>query len=502
LGRPEGIYASNDFTKFISEYRVEPILMSFRGIVYKLNGILSRKTGKSEDEINVSVIVLFFSFSIALWLLSIYGDHTSASNKYSTWWMLLKLSLFLFMLLFGHLVISQLLYSVKKSPWGISHQSTITVIMYYWEKVVGIASFLIPAYYIASAFDQFLWHRIEKRTGVESTAILRLFVRVIIYTLAGLGIMYSIFDVKSSNSLVATTGAVAVLFAVASKIDLSNVLAGLGISFANLFKLHDWVKIDGIEGKVIEMTSRSTKILTFESSIINIPNSKVAGAVVENFNRPDLPYRLIIHMELVPEYRFERVEKLLLDAVKSTDGVTDHPKPFVIFKGQGDSCQIYEVAFYITDYAKKAILWQAAWRRIWRHLEQAGIQMATPQREVFLPKKLAENLNSPLTVVNNCGAFTELTDEEKAQLADNAERRSYRAGEVIVSHEERQDRIFILTEGVVSLIGLDGQEKRLGVADVFGLDDQSACATLTAITDSELLTVKKEKLPAFTERKA
>ena len=459
LGLPEGTCSSNDFSKLIAEYRVEPVLLSFKGMVARLNGIISEKTGDSQDEINRQVMIICFAVTFALFLLSIYGDHTSASNKYSKWWWLLKLSVILFMLFFAELVVSQRLYDFKNLDWGISHQSTIDSIMYYWEKTIAVGRWLVPAYYIASAFEQFLWLPIQRKTGSEPPAVLRLFVKVIIYIMAGLGIMYYVFEIKS-NSLIATSGAVAVLFAVASKIDLSNVLAGLGISFSKIFKIGDWVKVDSVEGQVFEMTSRSTKILTFDRSVINIPNSKVAGAVIENFNRPDTAYRLIIHMELVPVYRFERVEKLLLDAVVSTEGVLDTPKPFVIFKGQGDSCQIYEVAFYIDNYAKRAVLWQATWRRIWRHLEQGGIEMATPQREVFLPKKPVENFSSPLTVINNSGAFAELADEEKVQLSKRAEQRSCRAGEVIVFQEEDQAKIFIITEGVISLSDSQGQKKK------------------------------------------
>lgn len=499
LGLPEErVRLCNDFSKLVAEYRVKPVLLSFKGMVARLNGIISETTGDSQDEINLQVMIICFAVTFALFLLSIYGDHTSASNKYSKWWWLLKLSVILFMLFFAELVVSQLLYDFKNSAWGISHQRTIGSIMYYWEKISAVVGCLVLAYYIASAFEQFLWHPIERRIGTGAPRILHLFVKVIIYTMAGLGIMYYVFEINS-NSLIATSGAVAVLFAVASKIDLSNVLAGLGIAFSKIFKIGDWVKVDSVEGQVFEMTSRSTKILTFDKSVINIPNSKVAGAVIENFNRPDTAYRLIIHMELVPVYRFERVEKLLLDAVVSTEGVLDTPKPFVIFKGQGDSCQIYEVAFYIDNYAKRAVLWQATWRRIWRHLEQGGIEMATPQREVFLPKKPVENFSSPLTVINNSGAFAELADEEKVQLSKRAEQRSCRAGEVIVFQEKDQVKIFIITEGVISLSDSEGQEKRLAVADVFGMDDLPEHTAVTAITDSELLSVRKDDFRTVTE---
>ncbi|MCI5146211.1 MAG: hypothetical protein D3923_11945, partial [Candidatus Electrothrix sp. AR3] len=461
---------------------------------------INKTISGSTDQIKLPIVILLFAVSLGLFILSIYGDHTSAFNEYSNLWWILQLSVIFFMLLFGELVGSQLLYDLKNSAWGADHRSSIATLMSHWGKSVAILGWIIPAYYVTSAFDQFVWHPIQKKTGADAPNVLRLFVTVLIYTLATLGIMGYVLDI-TPNNLVATSGAVAIMFAFASKIDLSNVLAGLGITFSKIFKIGDWIKIDGVEGKVVEMTPRSTKILTFDSSMVNIPNSKVSGAVIENFNRPGLPYRLIIHMETVPIYRFERVEKILLDAVASTEGILITPKPFVIFKGQGDSCQIFEVAFFINDYSKRAALWQATWRRIWRHLEQAGIELATPQREIFMPKTSTEDVASPLTVMNNCAAFSELTDEGKAQLAENTQRSHYQAGEVIVHQGEHNNKnIFIITEGVVSLIRPNSLEKRLGVAEVFALEDDITADTVaTAVTDTEVLIVIKEDFLAATE---
>ncbi|MCI5221824.1 MAG: hypothetical protein D3924_03920 [Candidatus Electrothrix sp. AR4] len=495
LGAPQGVAESNAFSQFVAEYRIQPVIFSFRGIVSWINKTISG----NEDQIKLPIVIILFAVNLGLFLLSVYGDHSSAFNEYSTLWWLLQLSVIFFMLLFGELVGSQLLYDLKNSPWGADHRSSIGAIMFYWGKSVAILGWIIPAYYVTSAFNQFLWNPIQKKTGADAPNVLRLFVTVMIYTLAVLGIMGYVLDI-TANSLIATSGAVAILFAFASKIDLSNVLAGLGITFSKVFKIGDWIKVDGVAGKVVEMTPRSTKILTFDSSIVNIPNSNVADSVIENFNRPSLPYRLIIHMETVPIYRFERVEKILLDAVASTEGILVTPEPYVIFKGQGDSCQIYEVAFFIDDYSKHAALWQATWRRIWRHLEQAGIELATPQREIFMPKALEGDAASPLTVMNNCAAFLGLTDESKAQLAENTKCNRYQTGEVIVRQGEHNENLFIITEGVVSLIKPNSLEKRLGVAEVFAMDDESAAdAVATALTQTEVLVVKREDFLAASE---
>ena len=161
----------------------------------------------------------------------------------------------------------------------------------------------------------------------------------------------------TTTSLAATSGFIAIMLGVASKIDLSNIIAGLGISFSKIFIIGDWIKIGDTEGKVVEMTPKSTKIQTVNSSIVNIPNTTVSRSSIENFSRPSSIYRLTIRLETVADYRFEDVERVMLDAIYSTEGILKDPKPAVLFHGQGDSSQIYETVFFINDYSKKAILW-------------------------------------------------------------------------------------------------------------------------------------------------
>jgi branched-chain amino acid transport system substrate-binding protein len=494
LGNPEGISESNNSSQFVAEYRVKPVLLSFRGIV----ALINKKISGREDQINLFLMTLLLSVSCALFLFSIYGGREGffeEDTSHNLW--VLQIFATFFILLLGELVVTQVLYILKYLEWGKFHRDTIEALTRWTVLAVEILWWLIPAYYITSAFEHFLWQPVRRKTGAEVPHVLRLSIITLSYTLAVLGIMAYVIKV-TPKSLAATSGVAAILFALASKVDLSNITAGLGISFSKVFKLGDWVKIDGVEGKVIEMTHRSTKVRTFDSSVVNIPNSNVADAVVENFTRPDPVYRLIIHMETVPVYRFERVEKVLLDAVASVEGVLDSPSPFVLFKGQGDSCQIFEVAFFINDYAKRAVLWQATWRRIWRHLEQAGIQMATPQREIFLPSETENQLSSPLTILNNCGAFSHLSEDEKKFLAEKAQFQRYPAGEIILRPEEIPTALFIIVEGVVSLEQEgkgkkdNGQGKRLGVAEVFGINDLMDDITVSARTDTELMFINKE----------
>src|SRR5205085_10627722 len=67
------------------------------------------------------------------------------------------------------------------------------------------------------------------------------------------------------------------------KDSVENVFGSLTILFDMPFALGDWVKIDKYEGIVEEINLRSTRIRTFEDSVITLPNSNLIKAAVENY---------------------------------------------------------------------------------------------------------------------------------------------------------------------------------------------------------------------------
>lgn len=496
-GSPQGFNKSNQFSEFIAEYRIKATPSSFRGFVSWVNTTLSGR----EDIIKISAILFLLSMSCGIFIVVIYVQQQKLFENIATFWWALEGLMIFFILLFGELALSDFLYHLKYHQWGINQGHLISQLMLYLQDIIAILWWLIPAYYITSAFEQFLWRPIERRTGTEVPHVLRLFVCIIVYLLAGLGVLSFVLEVTVTG-LAATSGLIAIIFALASKIDLSNLISGLGISFAKTFYMGDWIKInDSEEGRVIEMSARSTKILTMNSSLIIMPNTTVAGAVIENYNRPDSSFRLVISVKIAPLYRFERIEKILLDAIFSIKDVLDEPEPYVIFKGQDISSQIYDIAFFIDDYAKRS-LWQVAWRRIWRHLEQANISLITPQRKVFTPIIENDPISAPLTVIVNCGAFAFLSTEKREQLAKILQSRRYKKGEIILAQDEDEKNLFIITEGVVYFDHKETETEeifeinRLGVAEVFGelslLNQESIDGTAVAKTETEVFIITRD----------
>lgn len=86
----------------------------------------------------------------------------------------------------------------------------------------------------------------------------------------------------STSGLLASLGIGGMALALASKDALANIFGSLMIIFDRPFKVGDAVLAEGMEGVVEEVGFRSTKIRTFNKSLISVPNSMIANMPIDN----------------------------------------------------------------------------------------------------------------------------------------------------------------------------------------------------------------------------
>ncbi|MDX2064580.1 MAG: mechanosensitive ion channel family protein [Fimbriimonadaceae bacterium] len=145
---------------------------------------------------------------------------------------------------------------------------------------------LIGAGWLAFALWDTVCDAIIERTGNQRAErllipVTRKLVRVLIVSVAAI-VSLSIFGVNIAG-IVAGLGIGGIVVALAAKDSVENVFGSVTILFDTPFKLGDWVRIDKIEGVVEEINLRSTRIRTFEDTLITLPNANLIRASVENF---------------------------------------------------------------------------------------------------------------------------------------------------------------------------------------------------------------------------
>ena len=231
---------------------------------------------------------------------------------------------------------------------------------------------LAPAYFLSKAVRQFIVSPLEKSTDRTVPSLLILFVTFIIYILAFFGIVAFVFD-QRLTSLLATSGVLAMIIGLAIQINISNIFSGIAINLERPFRVGDWVKIGADTGKVVDITWRTTRITSSEGNIVSIPNSNASEAVVVNYDYPDgmCGHDLTVYVDMAQEP--DKIKKLLLDAVNSTEGVFT---PSVIFKGFSKRISEYWIFFKIKDFSQRNILLEAVWKNVLGKMNSEGVKPA------------------------------------------------------------------------------------------------------------------------------
>ncbi|MDQ6993091.1 MAG: mechanosensitive ion channel family protein [Mariprofundus sp.] len=88
----------------------------------------------------------------------------------------------------------------------------------------------------------------------------------------------------SISGLIASLGIGGIAIAMAAKDTIANVFGSIMILVDRPFTLGDWIKTAEFEGVVEDIGFRSTRIRTFERTLVNVPNSSLANMVIDNID--------------------------------------------------------------------------------------------------------------------------------------------------------------------------------------------------------------------------
>ena len=81
------------------------------------------------------------------------------------------------------------------------------------------------------------------------------------------------------SGLIAGLGLGGVIITLAAQDTAKNLIGGVVIFLDKPFVVGDWIQMDTFEGTVEDITFRSTRVRTFENSVVNIPNSVIANRI-------------------------------------------------------------------------------------------------------------------------------------------------------------------------------------------------------------------------------
>ena len=197
------------------------------------------------------------------------------------------------------------------------------------DELFKIAIIILSANGIANSLttNSSLVNRLKDKMNPEvEDSMLRFIlkaIRVIIYIIAGFIIITDLG--VNLNGLVAGLGLGSVVITLAAQDTAKNLFGGLVIFLDKPFVVGDWIEVEKYEGTVEDITFRSTRVRTFENSVVNIPNSVIASDSIINWSRMEKRRNKVnLCLELdTPIEKVQIVQKRIKEMLIQHDDVID-----------------------------------------------------------------------------------------------------------------------------------------------------------------------------------
>ena len=171
-----------------------------------------------------------------------------------------------------------------------------------------------------------------------------------------------------------------VLLSLASSSSLSNMIAGLVLTYTRAFRLGDRVKIGDTFGDIVETSLLATHVKTIKNEMVVIPNGLVLGGSVTNYSRAARTLGLILHTSVTIGYDapWRTIHGLLIEAAHATPGVLKEPAPFVWQTALNDFYVTNEINAYTDSPREMPDIYAALHARIQDSFYAAGVEIMSP----------------------------------------------------------------------------------------------------------------------------
>jgi MscS family membrane protein len=265
----------------------------------------------------------------------------------------------------------------------------------FMEHVFSIAVALDVTWLAARLIDALvgnLFARLQERSESKMvssvTPILQKTLRSMVWVL---GVIMALnnagYDV---GALLAGVGIGGLAMAMAAKDFVANIFGGVTVFIDKPFQVGDRVQVAGIDGTVLEIGIRSTRIKTLAGRLVTIPNHKFTDGVVENVTaEPARKVRLDLGLtyDTTPEQIEEAIE-ILREIIVKHNGTEDNTT--VWFSQFSDFALVVSAIYYVRKEADVTLTPGNINLEVLRRFNAKGFSFAFPTQTIELAQPLSQ----------------------------------------------------------------------------------------------------------------
>ena len=332
--------------------------------------------------------------------------------------------------------------------------------------------------------------------------------------LCGIALVLSLVWGADLGGVIAALGVGSIVLGLALQDTLGNLFSGIALLFERPFSERDWIEVDGITGKVIEINWRSVHILTRELEMLVIPNAVLAGATIRNYHRPQKMHVEVIEVGFSYSDPPNKVKRIMKEIALSTKGVLERPEPVIFTVSYDDSSIGYYVRLYLSDYDRVPQIRDEFTTRVWYAAERNNLNIPFPIRTLYHNPPTKTNQSAVVAgymeQIKDLPSFASVDRETIALLAQSASDRYFGAGEQAITQGTESEEFYAIVRGkAVVTINPENSPRdieiiELSAGDFFGESALSgrniSSVTVTALTDLELIVLPIEEVQQALEQ--
>ncbi len=263
------------------------------------------------------------------------------------------------------------------------------------------------------------------------------------------------------GSIVATSALITVVVAFAMQDTLGNILGGLALQLDNSIKVGDWIRVDDITGKVVDIRWRSTLVETSNWETVVFPNSHLMkNKFLVLGRRTDMPVQLRrwVRFNVGLDTSPSKVISVVEDSILQTEiaNVAKNPPPNCILMDMDIQGYVrYALRYWLTDLAiddptDAAVRWH-----IMTALQRAGIKLATEEKNIHLIKENETHeevvhqreIALRIKTLKRVELFAQMTDEELRKLAERLRYAPFAKGNIISRQGSVAHWLYVIING-------------------------------------------------------
>ena len=329
-----------------------------------------------------------------------------------------------------------------------------------FRHVVLILIWISGGWLLSRLIDLFVWDfAFSQRLKTAPPRLLQEIGHVLIALIVLTGILGGVFGLPVSG-IWATSGAVGLVLGLALQNTITDAFSGLAMNFDNALSIGDWVQLHqkglpSYTGQVIQVSWRTTQILTNDNVTVIFPNSLLAKISIVNLSRPYPSSRFKLDLTFPLYLPQERVCRALEVALNTTHGIIHTPKaPKVKLRSINKLGIVYQLRYWVDPlHISPSSVRSLLMISVQKSLHHAGIEHSIPTYQTDLPKEAPaiDWSDSRLALLRKTTLFNPLPEEDLTYLAHHMKYVYSLANTVLVREGEQGDSMFLIAEGCVEV---------------------------------------------------